>query len=105
MAGYWRDIIVDGEVIGREWYEPDLPPQKNRYKLGEFVRLCTDDEWSVIEEKAQLTTAVGRKARRLLRIWLIDGVDCNDPLTVSALNWLEANTPEWTAQRVAELIG
>lgn len=104
MAGYYIEEAV-GDATIKRWVETGLPAEKRRYSLGEFVRACTDDEWSVIEEKAQLTTAVGRKARRLLRIWLIDGVDCNDPLTVSALNWLEANTPEWTAQRVAELIG
>lgn len=100
------DIIRRGVTVG-QYYVSDTPdaPRKRVYSLGDFVRACTPDEWSVIEEKAQLTTAAGRAARRILRIWLAAGVDMNDPFTVQALQWLDTNTTEWTTARVNELVG
>lgn len=110
MAGYWRDIVVGGEVIGREWVEPGFPPEKNRYTLAQWIDALTDAELDVILDYVSGdagTTAQKRAARRVWEYWRSRNlVDLNLAKNVQALTWLVNNSGGvWTAGRVAALIG
>jgi len=101
-----EEIIDTGTAFikyGRGRNAPATP--KRIYRLGEFIRKLTDDEWGVIKEVAQTNTAAGRRAKRLVDYWIYSGVDFNDGLTQQAMNFLVANTTEWTQERVDELSG
>ena len=100
-------IDVTGTRVGVGWFwngadfvQPQTGGAGNNavYQLGEFVRLCTDDEWGVLERLAQGAGTVNQayRAGRLLRLWLLGGVDFNDQLTIDAVMWLVQNTVEWT---------
>lgn len=80
----------------------------NCYTWAEFLRAITPNEYGAIAELAQSTgaTAVIRRARYTVAIWQAENkVDFRDAGTVAALQWLVANTSEWSAPRAIELAG
>lgn len=110
MAGYWKDIIVDGVVIGREWAETGLPAPKNAYRLAQWVDVLTDAELDAILDLVNGDTGTQNQRRAARRVWeywrVNDRVDFNLAKNVAVLTWLVANTGGvWTSARAAELIG
>lgn len=99
------DIIHNGRVVGQYYAEDDPQPLKNRYSIGTFIRILTDDEYGIIEETAAGTGPAARRARRILAYWRANGVDCNDSLTAQAITWLGANASGWTPARATAIIG
>lgn len=80
------DIIHKGRVVGQQWLDDTVEPaQKRRYTYPQFIRALTDDEFSTVETLAGANTAQGKRARRILAIWKAEGVDLNDPLTLTAI--------------------
>lgn len=90
-------IYRHGVIIGYSY--ADSTPLKRRYRLGQFLRVLTDDEYAQVEALSIANTPAGKRAKRLLAIWREAGVDFNDPLTYSAI------TAAFGATRAGELAG